>query len=236
MVNNGKGERRVPKIKWEKLSKKVFEALKEMIANHRFEPGVRLNVEQLANELGVSRTPVWEAVSRLEQEGLVMNIPNRGVFMPNFTPEMALHFYEVREVLEGRAGRLAASRIDKKTLNKMERCLAKQRQTVREADLAGYSRIDFDFHAAVYKSCGNPYLQELLENIKIKMRPITIHISPILSGLYQDHLKIFEGLKAKDPRKAEAALLKHNLRVIRLIKKSIETKKPNESREIAITG
>ncbi len=63
-------------IKREILSSQVLEALKEMIANYRFKPGTRLNVEQLTKEFGVSRTPVYEAIRRLEQEGLVVNMPN----------------------------------------------------------------------------------------------------------------------------------------------------------------
>ena len=73
------------KIQRKKLSDQVYKRIKDMIANHRFKPGSRINVENIAKELGVSRTPVWEAVSRLEQEDLVKNVPNRGVFMTVLT-------------------------------------------------------------------------------------------------------------------------------------------------------
>ena len=96
------------KIKREILNSKVYAALKEMIAEHRFQPGAHLNVEKVAKELSVSRTPVWEAVRRLEQEGLLINIPNRGVFMFEMTLDIAFELYQVRETLERLAGRLAA--------------------------------------------------------------------------------------------------------------------------------
>lgn len=63
------------------MNETVHQALRGMIAGRRFKPGQRLNVEELARELGVSRTPVWEAIRRLGQDGIVRNIPNRGVFM-----------------------------------------------------------------------------------------------------------------------------------------------------------
>jgi DNA-binding GntR family transcriptional regulator len=211
-------------IKREILSSQVLEVLKEMISNHRFKPGTRLNVEQLAKEFGVSRTPVWEAVRRLEQEGLVVNEPNRGVFMAVLTPEMAIALYEVRTVLEDLAGQLAARRIKDQTLRMMEKCLAKQKQVIEKQDLIGYSRLDFEFHAAVYQSCGNPYLQEFLEAIKNKMRPITMHIEPILPRLYQDHEEILEALKARVPKKTGTVLREHSEKMIKQIERSIHSK------------
>jgi len=98
----------MPKISRNVLSNKVYAAIKEMVANHRFQPGARLNVEKISKELEVSRTPVWEAVRRLQQEGLLQNIPYRGVFMVEMTLERALELYQVREALEGLAARLAA--------------------------------------------------------------------------------------------------------------------------------
>ena len=221
-------------IKREILSSQVLEALKEMIANHRFKPGTRLNVEQLAKEFGVSRTPVWEAVRRLEQEGLVVNMPNKGVFMAVLTPEMAIDLYEVRAVLEDLAGRLAAQKIKPQTLKEMERCLENQKQVIEKQDLIGYSRLDFEFHAAVYQSCGNPHLHEFLQAIKNKMRPILMHIEPILPRLYQDHQEILEALKTGDPKKAGTVLREHSEKMIKQIEKSIENKSWSQEPNLTI--
>ncbi len=133
----------MPKISRNVLSNKVYAALKEMIANHRFQPGARLNVEKISKELEVSRTPVWEAVRRLQQEGLLENIPYRGVFMVEMTLERALELYQVREALEGLAARLAALYANEKILEKMEETLENQIKVIEKGDLLGYSRYRF---------------------------------------------------------------------------------------------
>jgi DNA-binding GntR family transcriptional regulator len=205
-------------INKERLSKQVYSILKEMIANHRFTPGARINIEQLTKELGTSRTPVWEAVHRLIQEGLLTNIPNRGVFMVELTPRIALELYTVREELEGLAARLAVRNIDQKTIARMKKCLGEQDKVVRRKDLVGYSRLDFDFHAMVYEACGNSILQEMLETVKSKMRPIAMHIDLVLPLLYEEHLRILRALESRDAAEAERVFRIHNRHMIEEIK------------------
>jgi len=194
----------------EKLGNLAYQAIREMIAEHRFQPGTRLNLEKLRRELGVSRTPVLEAINRLEQEGLVINVPNRGVFMIELTLQDMLHLYQVREVLESLAARLAAVQIDEETIEYMDQNLGVQSQVVEEVDLMAYSRLDYEFHGAIYSASGNPYLQETLEMIKNKMRPMALQLQPILTQLYSHHLDLFEALKARDPVASEAAFKTHN--------------------------
>ena len=159
------------KLQREKLSDQVYAILKKMIANYRFQPGARLNIESIARELEVSRTPVWEAVRRLEQEDLVENIPNRGVFMSSLTAEKALDLYAVREVLEGMAARLAATRIDESSLEKMAKFILRQREVIGKQDILAYSKLDFEFHATVYDACGNECSKNSSRPSKIRCAP-----------------------------------------------------------------
>jgi DNA-binding GntR family transcriptional regulator len=200
------------------LSERSYFRIKKMISELRFSPGSRLNVELLARDLGTSRTPVWEAVRRLEQEGLVRNIPNRGVFIVELTRETAIELYTVREVLEGMAARLAVERISPKALEKMERLLRAQEKIVAEEDLVAYSKSDFEFHACIYAACGNSILREMLESIKQKARPIAMRITPILSELLNDHQMIVRALRLRDPLLAEVAFREHNQRVLMQLK------------------
>ncbi len=204
----------------ERLSSQIYEILKDMIAVHRFEPGTRINVEQITKEVGASRTPVWEAIHRLIQEGLLENIPNRGVFMVSLTPSKALELYSVREVLEGLAARLAAQNVDDRMLKKMAKRLEEQRKVIDRSDLVGYSQSDFDFHALIYEASGNRTLQEMLEAIKHKMRPISLHIRPMLEDLFEDHRAILEALRQRDADKAEEAFRRHNRQMMDRIKAS----------------
>jgi DNA-binding GntR family transcriptional regulator len=212
----------MPKIIRNVLSNKVYAAIKEMVTNHRFQPGARLNVEKISKELEVSRTPVWEAVRRLQQEGLLQNIPYRGVFMAEMTLERALELYQVREALEGLAARLAALCANEKILDKMGEILENQIKVVEKGDLLGYSRTDFDFHSLIHKMSRNAVLQEMLESLKTKMQPITVEVRPLLPRLYEDHLEIIDVLRAKDPEKSEKVLRRHNRVVQTQIQKEIE--------------
>lgn len=201
-----------------RLSNQVYDILKDMIADYRFAPGARVNVEQVAKEVGASRTPVWEAVHRLIQEGLLENIPNRGVFMVSLTPTMAIELYQVRQVLEALAAGLAIQNTTDRTVRKMAKILEEQRKTVEKEDLVGYSRLDYEFHALVYETSGNRTLQELLGAIKNKMRPLAMQVNKILSRLFEDHLEILAAFEQRDAVRAEAAFRRHNLEMIELIR------------------
>ena len=146
------------KILRENLNLKVYSALKEMIANYRFKPGERINIEKITKELGVSRTPVCEAIRRLEQESLVVSVTNKGIFMNTLTREEALDLYAVRETLEGMVARLAAERIDEKILKKLDDSLAKQKKLIERGDVIAYNREDFSFHTLIHAASGNVFL------------------------------------------------------------------------------
>ncbi len=210
------------KIKKVNLNDQVYDILKEMIANYRFIPGSHLNLEQLTRDLGVSRTPVWDAIRKLEQEGFVKIEPKKGVLISELTPETAIELYTVREPLEVLAVRLAVERIDDQTFKKMAQCLKKQEKVIEDKDLIGYSRLDFDFHGLIYNSCNNRVLQEMLENIKNKSRPIAMLITPILPRLYHDHVEIFEALRQRDREKAEKMIQDHCRNMLEKIKEDTE--------------
>jgi DNA-binding GntR family transcriptional regulator len=208
----------ITKIERINLSEKVYRVLKREIANHRFLPRSHLNVEKLTRDLGVSRTPVWEAIRRLEQEGYLTVEPKKGVLIQELTPETAIELYTVREALEALAIRAAIDRIGARGCTEMERCLNEQKEVIDRNNLVGYSQLDFEFHGYIYTHCNNKTLQEMLENIKNKSRPIAMLITPILPLLYHDHVVILEALRARDAERAEKAIRKHIVNMIEKIK------------------
>jgi DNA-binding GntR family transcriptional regulator len=206
------------KIKRENLNTKVYSALKQMITNYRFKPGERINVEQITKELGVSRTPIWEAIRRLEHEGLVVNSPNKGVFMYTLSKEEALDLMAVRETLEIMAARLAAERIDEKTLAKLDDALEKQKQIVENKDMLAYSRADTDFHTLIHDTTGNVFLCEMLENIFSKLRPVAMHVGGFIQIFYEDHIEINKALKTHNPKKVQEQFRRHSQNIMNIIR------------------
>jgi len=99
----------VKKLRRSSLSGDAYAFVRDLFTNgSRYNPGEKISVEELSRELGVSRTPLWGAINRLEAEGIVEIVPRQGVYLINYDPDRALEVYEAREALEGMAARLAA--------------------------------------------------------------------------------------------------------------------------------
>ena len=214
------------------LKKQADKALREMIASHRFTPGKWINVEGLAKELAVSRTPVWQALKELEKEGLVTHEHGKGIRMVQMTLEMAWDLYAVRGVLEGMAASLASDKISRGAIRRMESILKKQEQTVQQGDLMEYSKSDFDFHAIIYESCGNWLLRELLENTKRRSRPFVCDLTPVLEALYQDHKDVVEAFRIKDAAAAKKIMKTHNKRMQDLIERTLKSREDQDGTNI----
>lgn len=199
------------------LNAQVYDILKEMIADQRFNPGSYINVEKLTHELGVSRTPIWEAVRRLEQEGIVIHTPHKGVKVRELTRKMALELYEVRETVEGLAARLGAERRTSDIIREMETCLLEQEEIVENADAVGYSRSDHDFHLLMYKACGNELLKEILEGLRYKALPLAFRLAPHFDEFLAFHREILDAFRDKDGVAAQDAIQRHNHRMQEII-------------------
>ena len=192
--------------------------MQQMIDSNRFKPGERINVEKITEELGVSRTPIWEAIRRLEQEGIVTNVPNSGVFVAVLTLEEALDLIAVREALESLAAKLAAIKIDESSIQMLEKDLQEQKQIVETLDLAAYAQSDADFHALIYDSTDNIFLCDMLRKIHSRLRPIAIHVATFMNDFYNDHVKIVEALKERNPEKVEECFKNHTKDIMNIIR------------------
>ncbi len=206
------------RIEKEGLRDLVYKELHIMIENSRFSPGTRINVEKITEELGVSRTPVWQAIGLLEKEGLIKYVPNVGVFIQELTPSEAIELYSVREELEAMAARLAVDNISSEALSKLEESLQEQKIAVADHDLVLYSKLDYTFHSLIYQASDNKYLIEMLDSIKNKMRPLVHQLETILDDLLMDHEHIFNAFVQKDKKSAELYFKKHNQRMKKIIK------------------
>lgn len=202
------------------LNSQVYDILKEMIADQWFNPGSYINVEKLTHELGVSRTPIWEAVRRLEQEGIVIHTPHKGVRVRELTRKTALELYEVREAMEGMAARLGAERSTPEIVAGMEECLEKQESIVNNADAVGYSRSDREFHLLIYRAYGNDLMTEILEGLRYRALPLAFRLAPHFEEFLLFHREILNAFREKNGALAQDAMQRHNHRMIEIIKDS----------------
>ena len=203
------------------LNAQVYDILKDMIADRRFAPGCYLNVEKLTQELEVSRTPIWEAVRRLEQEGIVVHTPHKGVRVVELTRKMAIELYEVRENMEGLAARLAAERVTPETISQMEGVLTEQKRIVNGQDAISYSRSDHDFHLLIYQACGNDLLREILEGLRYKALPLAFKLAPHFTEFLEYHKRILDAFRRHDAEAAEKYIKAHNRRMMEIIRTTI---------------
>lgn len=188
----------------------VHQALRVMIAERRFKPGQRLNVEELARELKVSRTPVWEAIRRLEQDGIVRNEPNRGVFMADNPLESIRDRLQVRGALDRLAGQLACTRIDRRTIERLQKCLPDQLHGIETADVRTYLEADIRFHRLICEASGNVVLKNLYASITAHVFPTSFNLLASLSDLYLVHQEIINALSDNDRQRVDSAFVRHN--------------------------
>jgi len=200
------------------LNAQIYDILKEMIADRRFEPGSYINVEKLTQELGVSRTPIWEAIRRLEQEGIVIHTPHKGVQLKELTRKMALELYEVRETMEALAARLAAERVSDEVIEEMEKCLEEQTLVVDQEDAVGYSRSDHHFHLLIYRSCQNDLLMEILEGLRYKALPLAFRLAPHFKDFLDLHKQLLDSFIKRDAQAAERIMRGHNRLMLDIIR------------------
>ena len=139
----------------------VFEHLREAIIKGKLKPGERLMEMQLAEELGVSRTPVREAIRKLELEGLVIMIPRRGAYVADLSIKDVAETFEIRLALEALAASLAAERITPEECEEMDRLLERIGESIRQNDVKQTAALDEEFHNLLYQASRNDRLVQI---------------------------------------------------------------------------
>lgn len=208
----------MPRLVHLNLGERVSRALHDLISSQAIPPGSRLSIERLCEDFGVSRTPVWEAVKRLESQGLVEVVPRLGVFVLNFSVEKVHEIFAVREVLEGLAARLAAERGGDKDLRTIEAVFDSHRAAVSQGDVEGFSRTDFEFHNAVLAVAGNALLSRQLEAVYAQilvLRLRTLAVEDRMESGSAELEAILDAILARDPPRAESVARNHTRLVLK---------------------
>ncbi|GAB4069262.1 GntR family transcriptional regulator [Ancylobacter sonchi] len=196
---------------------RAYAALKDVIVSLNIydQPHeVRLDERQLAQSLGVSRTPVREAMAQLEREGFVHSVPRRGIYVVRKTKREVIEMIQVWAALESLAARLITQHASDEEIATLRAMFATFEDGTPHAKLDEYSEVNIQFHQAIIAMGGNGILVNLAENLFTHMRMIrrkTIAEEDRADRSIQDHLAIIQALEARDTDSAEVLVRNHAL-------------------------
>ena len=196
------------------LGSRVFRTIRENILSGKYKSGEELKEKSIGEELGVSRTPVREALRQLELEGLVSIIPNKGAYVVGISQKDMQDIYEIRCRLEGLCAKWAAVNITKEQLDELEEIVFRAEFHTKKGNLEQLVELDNRFHKILYVASNSKELQRVLTDFHHylqRVRKITLTDEKRAVESNKEHLMIVEALKEKDSQKAEELATKHIL-------------------------
>jgi DNA-binding GntR family transcriptional regulator len=190
----------------------VFSSLRDAILDGHFEPGERLVEKDLAQQMDISRTPIREALRKLELEGLVAYTPRKGVVVVGVSSHDALEIYTICGVLEGLAARLAASNRSDEDLAGLKNILTEMEKCIKKNKLDKFIPLHINFHNSCARASKSPRLCQMIISLREYVENFT-EISYGLPGRLQygceEHREIVEAIDKKDHNMAEQAARSH---------------------------
>ena len=196
---------------------RAYTALKDTIVtlNVYEQPGeVRLDERQLASDLGISRTPVREAMAQLEREGFVRSVPRRGIYVVRKSKKEVIEMITAWAALESMAARLITTNATTDETASLRRMFATFENGQARAHLDEYSEVNIEFHQTIIRMSGNHVLIDLAANLFAHMRMIrrkTIGERDRADRSIHDHMNIIQAIEARDTARAEALVRDHAL-------------------------
>jgi len=203
---------------YELLSQKVYRILKKRIIEGDFKPREKILEVKISKQLGVSRTPIREALRRLVAEGFVAISPNQGAVVNEVSMEDIEGVLQIRSVLDGLAARLAVKVITEEEIGELENCIKHMEYYNNKNDALAFIKMDAEFHELIYEICGNRQLINIhgnLDNIFYGFRVKALIISDKLHIFLEEHKKIVEAIKMRNSLKAEMLSRRHASNVMK---------------------
>lgn len=200
------------------LADEAYAALREiLLVEGRFAPGAKISVEELSRELGVSRSPIWSAVARLEAEGVLRVAPRQGVFLAEFDVAKVSNLFQAREALEGMAARLATTNVAQEDMAELNLYLARQRDALQNQDDRAYAHATQLFHDRVIALSGNATIEKMVAALYSQMQamcgPVVATSWPQRSVYWADHSALVAAFSHRDADEAERQARIHVRRV-----------------------
>jgi DNA-binding GntR family transcriptional regulator len=210
----------------ENLDQKAYEIVKNMITERQILPGEKIAQEKLAQELGISRTPLVSALKFLEHEKLVESKPRRGYFVRLFSKQEMVSIFELREVLEGLAAKRAAANITDEEIDILNSFFRPFAESANITDFRAYAREDRRFHNFITEIGAKEFLKSILQTYNV----ITASYQYLSSeGLVrppnetiEEHLAVIKAIGHRDPDSAEEMMRMHLNKTIAHLRQDIE--------------
>ncbi|SCH52976.1 MULTISPECIES: GntR family transcriptional regulator [unclassified Romboutsia] len=190
----------------------VLDEIRSAIFENKIKPGDRLVENVIASSMGISRTPVREALRQLEIEGLAVNIPRRGTLVKGISKEDAMEIYDLREVLEGLAVRLACLNISRREINRLKEIIDIMKETMNEENYDEYMKAHTEYNDIIMSASKNKRLLSQIENIYEylkSLRKVGLHAIEKRSDILEEHIKIVQAIDKGNEYLAEEEARKH---------------------------
>lgn len=194
------------------LREVIFNTIREAIIVGELKPGERLMEVQLAEKMGVSRTPVREAIRKLELEGLVVMAPRKGTHVAELSTKDIMDVLEVRASLDGLATALCAERITDYELKELKNVLDQLAGFIEKGNLQGSIKKDIEFHEIIYKSSRNDRLMQIISNLReqvMRFRVMYLKDNSNPKELIREHKGIYEAISVKNSQQAQSCAENH---------------------------
>ena len=211
----------------------VFNTLREAILKGELKPGERLMELQLAAKLGVSRTPIREAIRMLEQEGLAVTIPRKGAEVAKMTEKDMEDVLQIREALDELAAKIACEQISEEQLEKLVATMHEFEESTKTDNVKKIAEADVKFHDIIYQSTGNPKLVNMLNNLREQMYRYRVEYlkeGETRDVLVKEHEELTKAIRERDVERAKQLSFQHIENQRMAIMRSIEAEDAERER------
>ncbi len=202
----------LPQLERSVLSDQVFQVITDGLLDGRFVPGDCLVENELSEMLGISRSPVREALVELQKAGLITKQPGRRAVIRSWSSRDLEEMFAVRALLEGYAARLAAERGEELDLDRLREIVVEMRQAAKDDDFSALVQSDLKFHEELWRLSGNALLQSVLNGLKQQFRLFLTMNWKFHGGanrVHANHQVVIDALESGDPDTAEDVMKKH---------------------------
>ena len=200
------------------LSTKVFHEIRGKILNFDILPGVKVPDKDIANEMGISRTPVREALFRLAENGLIHAKPNRGFTVRTFTAKEVEDLYNMREALEALAVKLTIRNLNERKIKSFYELMERYKALLHTNDVLMFNKLDQEFHDLIANYSENEFLKQNLRSMHDKIwliRRYLYFLPGTFQEAYEEHFHIIEYIENRVTNKAKAAMSQHILKAMK---------------------